>query len=550
MSELIKNFKPNNPPRMYISTQECSFENRCKVDNAIILAAGMSSRFLPLSYERPKGLLVVKGERLIERQIRQLKEAGIDDITVVVGYLKEQFFYLEEKFGVNIVVNEDYYRYNNTSSLMCVADKLANTYICSSDNYFTENVFEKYVEKSYYSAVFAEAKTDEYCLSFNNDGLITNVNIGGEKQWYMLGHVYFDRAFSKKFVEILKEEYKKQITKEELWENMYMRHIEELPLYIKKYNDGIIYEFDSLKELQAFDDSYLANSNSKILTIICDALMCNIHDIKNISILKTGMTNKSFCFTCNDKKYIMRLPGKGTSNLINRKNEFENYNTISKLNISDQIKYINPENGYKITEFISDTRVCDPFNNDDLFLCMKKLREFHEMNLKVKHKFDLFKQIEFYESLWTGNTSVYNDYIDVKERVFKLQNYITRNIQTITFTHIDAVPDNFLIKNDNVYLIDWEYAGMQDPHLDIAMFCVYAGYDKKQIDNLIDIYFENNCPRSIRIKVYCYIAASGLLWSNWCEYKQLLGVNFGEYAINQYKYAKEYSLLSMQYINS
>lgn len=142
-----------------------------KVDNAIILAAGMSSRFLPLSYERPKGLLVVKGERLIERQIRQLKEAGIDDITVVVGYLKEQFFYLEEKFGVNIVVNEDYYRYNNTSSLMCVADKLTNTYICSSDNYFTENVFEKYVEKSYYSTVFADGKTDEYCLSLIMMGL-------------------------------------------------------------------------------------------------------------------------------------------------------------------------------------------------------------------------------------------------------------------------------------------------------------------------------------------------------------------------------------------
>ena len=56
-----------------------------KVDNAIILAAGMSSRFVPLSYEIPKGLLVVKGERLIERQIRQLKEAGIDDITVVAA---------------------------------------------------------------------------------------------------------------------------------------------------------------------------------------------------------------------------------------------------------------------------------------------------------------------------------------------------------------------------------------------------------------------------------------------------------------------------------
>ena len=78
-----------------------------KVNNAIIMAAGMSSRFAPLSYERPKGLLNVKGDILIEREIRQLKEAGITDITVGVGYRKEKFFYLEDKFGGKIVVNED-----------------------------------------------------------------------------------------------------------------------------------------------------------------------------------------------------------------------------------------------------------------------------------------------------------------------------------------------------------------------------------------------------------------------------------------------------------
>ena len=83
--------------------------------NAIIMAAGMSSRFAPLSYEKPKGLLKVKGDVLIERQIRQLQEAGITDITLVVGYMKEMFFYLEDMFGVKIVVNEDYFKYNNTS---------------------------------------------------------------------------------------------------------------------------------------------------------------------------------------------------------------------------------------------------------------------------------------------------------------------------------------------------------------------------------------------------------------------------------------------------
>ena len=131
-----------------------------KVQNAIIMAAGMSSRFVPLSYEKPKALLKVKGEVLIEREIRQLHEAGITDITVVVGYMKEKLFYLEDKFNVRIVTNEDYYRYNNTSTLIRVADRLSNTYICSSDNYFPENPFEPYVYRAYYSAIYGEGKTE------------------------------------------------------------------------------------------------------------------------------------------------------------------------------------------------------------------------------------------------------------------------------------------------------------------------------------------------------------------------------------------------------
>ncbi|MDR2035410.1 MAG: NTP transferase domain-containing protein, partial [Coriobacteriales bacterium] len=79
-----------------------------KVDNAIILAAGTSSRFVPLSYEKPKGTLVVRGEVLIERTIEQLRAVGIDDIIIVVGYMKEQYFYLEEKYHVTLISNDDF----------------------------------------------------------------------------------------------------------------------------------------------------------------------------------------------------------------------------------------------------------------------------------------------------------------------------------------------------------------------------------------------------------------------------------------------------------
>ena len=198
--------------------------------NAIIMAAGTASRFVPLSAERPKGLLEVKGEILIERQIRQLQEAGISDITIVVGYKAEMFEYLKAKFGASIVLNEDYYRYNNTSSVIRVLDKLGNTYICSSDNYFPENVFKEAPSQSYYSALYAEGETGEYCLTLDAEDNITEVAVGGHDAWYMIGHVYFSKDFSKAFKQLLAAEYEKEETKQGYWEDVYIRYINELPL--------------------------------------------------------------------------------------------------------------------------------------------------------------------------------------------------------------------------------------------------------------------------------------------------------------------------------
>ena len=95
-------------------------------------------------------------------------------------------------------------------------------------------------------------------------------------------------------------------------------------------------------------------------------------------------------------------------------------------------------------------------------------------------------------------------------------------------------------EEEKIKHIDWEYAAMQDIHLDIAMFCIYSMYNRQQVDNLIDIYFENKCDQQTRIKIYCYISMCGLLWSNWCEYKYTLGVEFGKYSLAQYRFAKDY----------
>lgn len=296
-----------------------------------------------------------------------------------------------------------------------------------------------------------------------------------------------------------------------------------------------------------------SNSNylkSDILEVIRNVLQISQNEIMDVTALKKGMTNHSFLFTGRGKKYIMRLPGEGTEQLIDRKEEAKVYQLINGRNICDNVIYINPDNGYRITEFFEGARVCDPFNEEDITKCMAKLREFHEMGVSVDHEFDLFGQIEFYESLWEGKASVYKDYKKTKHNVLSLQAYIESYVEKRVLTHIDAVPDNFLfISDDEIRLIDWEYAGMQDPHVDIAMFCIYSFYDKKQVDRLINIYFNGCCTDEIRLKIYCYIAVCGLLWSNWCEYKRNLGVEFGEYPFRQYRYAKDYYKIAQDELN-
>lgn len=250
------------------------------------MAAGTSSRFVPLSVERPKGLVEVKGEILIERQIRQLKEAGITDITLVVGYKAEMFAYLRDKYAVDIVYNEDFARYNNTSSLIRVIEKLDNTFICSSDNYFPENVFTRESVDSYYSALYAEGKTNEYCLITNTEDQITDVKVGGHDSWYMVGHVFFNHEFSEKFRKLMIKEYCNETTKQGYWEDLYIRYIDQLPkMKINRYLEGDIQEFDSLDELRMFDESYKKDTRSSIVKQICKQLEVEeacVHAFRNI----------------------------------------------------------------------------------------------------------------------------------------------------------------------------------------------------------------------------------------------------------------------------
>ena len=431
---------------------------------AIILAAGFGMRMVPIYTEVPKGLLEVNKEPLIERQIRQLHEVGIREIYVVVGFMKERYEYLIDEFGVELVVNPDYMTKNNLHSVRLVRRHLENAYIIPCDIWCDRNPFDRYESYSWY--MVSDLVENESSVRVNRKMELVTVPEGNGGN-AMIGICYLTGEEAGIVAENIEKLSRDLRYDGVFWEEALYRK-DKMIVAARVVHGSDVVEINTYEQLRELD-SHSGQLKTDAIQVICQALGVKQDEITDITVLKKGMTNRSFLFTTKGKKYIMRIPGEGTEQLIDRREEAAVYQTIDGKKICDDIAYINPENGYKITEFLEGARVCDPDCPGDVEKCMKRLRRFHEIRL-----------------------------------------------------------------------IDWEYAGMQDPHVDMAMFAVYAMYDREQVDALIDAYFPEGCKNEIRIKIYCYIAACGLLWSNWCEYKKSLGVEFGEYSLRQYRYAKEY----------
>ena len=519
-----------------------------RVQNAVIMAAGMSSRFAPLSYEVPKGLLEVKGERLIEREIEQLQEAGIEDITVIVGYLQEKMFYLAEKYGVKIVVNNDYYKYNNCSSLMLVRDQLSNTYICSSDNYFVENPFEKYIYRGYYSTIFVEGETDEYCATEDSNNMIVDIQIGGKNTWAMVGHVYFDRAFSEKFVEILEKEFKHEPYKEQLWEDYYTRNVHELHLEARHYSADIVKEFDSLDELRQFDDRYLMNSNSEIIDNICKTLNCDASDIVHIKPLKDGLTNTSFSFDCLGKKYVYRHPGRGTEKYINRSSEAASMEIAAKLQIDRTFVAMDKNEGWKISEFIPNARPLDYDNWDHVEKAMELLRKLHQSGEKTTHNFDLFVGIDdFREKLKASNRFEFDGLDELDKNISTIREFLKQDDTERVLCHGDSYSPNFLLsEQEEMSLIDWEYSGMGDPAGDLGTFIGCSNYTVEQAEKVLEIYLQEVPDTKTKRHYLAYVAVTSYYWFLWALFQESVGKPVGEFLYTWYRFTRQYGQLSLE----
>lgn len=513
-----------------------------RVRNAVIMAAGLSSRFVPLSYERPKGMLRVRDEVLIERQIRQLLERGITDITVVVGYKKEYFFYLAAKYGVKIVVNDQFAEKNNSWTLWLVRDRLSNTYICSSDDYFTVNPFERYVWKSYYASEYVAGPTEEWCIEVGPKDRITGVTVGGSDSWVMLGHVYFDHDFSERFVPLLDEAVSHAENSGKLWEAIYTDNLKTLDMEIRRYPEGVIHEFDSLTELEDFDPDFIENVDSEIFDNIVSVLGCTREEISDFYPLKQGLTNLSCHFTTNDGEWVYRHPGVGTELLIDRAGEVAALETARRLGIDDTFVFEDPKRGWKISRFIPDSRQPDPHNPEQLARMMRMGRELHESGATVERQFDFYEEAKRYERLLLEKGPIdIPGYAEMAEKVDRLEAHVRSDGAPTCLCHNDFFFMNFLVDGDDkYYLIDWEYAGMGDYANDFGTFVVCCELDETEARAALEAYFGRvPTPEEVRHN-FAHVQLAGWCWYLWSLLKESEGDFVGEWLYIYFRYAAEY----------
>lgn len=499
-----------------------------KVENAVILAAGGGDINAKSIYNMPKGLFVKNGETLIERQIRQLQEAGITDITVVVGYKQELYFFLVDKWGVNLEINTDLKK-NNIFSLYMAKEYLGSTYILNCDNYFAENPFFQYEFNSFHATVYKESAQNELVVRKNLSGRILDVHSCAVSGECIYGHAYIDRELSRRLVRFMEEEIDDFRISALFWEEFITRHADDLEMYVREYPADFLFEFDTIQEIQNIDGLFLSNVSGWINKKICAVLECTEDEITDINVLQKGLSNILFTFVIRGERYIFRYPGDSTQFFIYRKNECVANRLAAKAHADDTFIYID-EQGAKISRFrenLIDLHGRYYYDVELMKRVARKIRAFHEVGYDMpdweEYNYDPVWQTE---RLFKEASKMKGDLFKIFEKewiqIRKLQKYADMDGVRHTMCHNDINIDNVLLTENTLDIIDYEFAGYNDPGYDFGR--VIAGFeyeaDEPKILDILEAYFGRPATEMEHRHWMAYTTIHNWYYVGWALYKE------------------------------
>lgn len=528
-------------------------EEKKVVKQAVILAAGKADQF-----GKPVGLLEIEDFKLIDRTLSILKENGITKVVIVTGYKSELF---EEYFknSKNIkLVKSDIYKWTGTMHSLSLADKYID-----DDFLLIEN-----------DLIFEKRAITELVESPNRDCILfTNESGSGDEAFVEIrdNHLYkmskdihqFNRIdgemigltkISYKLYKMMLDEFKENV-------NPYLNYEYVLLDVARDYNIGFVKiddlswgDADTEKEYEKIKNHLYPTIRRReinyeinyIKSIVSEAFKIDNDEITEVSSAG-GMTNKNYRICAKGTKYILRVAGIGTDKMINRNTEMLNSAIASEKGYNVEVPYFNLESGVKISKFIENAETLTHRSikkEENLKQVTKILRDLHESkDFRMDNEFNMFRELEKYEEiLRKDDGQFFDDYEEVREKVMALEQELERCNRVLVPSHNDLVSEN-LVKdvNGRIYLIDWEYSGLNDDMWDLAALSLENEFSEDDIELMFRLYFNGkDADKDSRRRLLIHQICQDTLWAVWTLIKEAEGDDFGTYGIDRYNRAKEY----------
>ena len=531
-----------------------------KVKKALVLAGGMGTRLRPLSLTTPKPLLEIKGVPIVESIIRTLIIKGIEEIYLVIGYGKEKFNYLKEKYQeVEFIYNKDYATRDTMSALYAARNVLNDHFIIIDGDLYVgnRNVINTKIDKSHYLYRPLELQNDEW--GFHLDFLTNNVlEVRKPNELVYLNNKLYGVSFWLKddlavLLAEIKDKYNDPAYVDKTYDEVINNILDKITLGVVEIPDKQLFEIKVLEELLEVDDSYVM---FKSIDLLCKVLKIEKDDITKIyDSPGRSLNNQNYVVEVGNKKYLLRIPGKGTELFNDRKAEREAYLQLKDQDLAEEAYFIDPISGIKISRFYDESRILDVNNEDELKALMKKLKKLHEGSFKFNHDdvFDRMRRYDSYVASVRGRKYYTNEFKEIHREILKIEETFKDNFEQAPI-HADLSPNNVLItKEGKVVLIDLEFVSMGDPYTDLANFSHDANYSSLETIKLLELYLDRKPKDNEIYKLLLLCSAVSVMWYIWAVYKMSVEEQsfemyeeyrdlYLEYAIRMRDAANEYKI--------
>ena len=284
---------------------------------------------------------------------------------------------------------------------------------------------------------------------------------------------------------------------------------------------------------------------------ICDVFKCNREQIINLKPLQKGLSNSVLTFELNGGKYVFRFPGLGSEVLIDRGRESMLQSQANDAKVDTTLVAMSVSNGWKITRFINN-RGFDYKNVSDMVRGVRLIHKLHDATVKVRYEFDIKTKWEAIRNLtpedqYGKNYPDFPDFEEIKWRVYKLYELAKSDCIPMCLTQGDCRDENFLINDSEIYLIDWEYAGYNDPGFDIGTYVCGGDHTDEEVDRVLFVYFGHEPTIIEKRHFYAWIAITGFFYMHWTMFKEASGQKIGYLKPLWYRFARDYSKKALKF---